>query len=83
MVTTKRAVPVKLKIFNGVLLNEKMSDARISKQVTPYLEEADSLRKRAEKEAGGGNYKGAVVTLEESTRQVTRAIRMAGIYIPG
>jgi len=66
-----------------VLLSEKMNDARISKQVTPFLEEADSLRKRAEKEAGGGNYKGAVVTLEESTRQVTRAIRMAGIYIPG
>jgi len=66
-----------------VLLDDKMKDARISKQAQPFLQEAHALRERAEQEAGKGDYEDAVVTLEESTRQVTRAIRMAGIFIPG
>jgi len=66
-----------------VLLDEKMKDERIRKQVRPFLDEAGDLRKRAEKEAVKGNYEDAVTTLEESTRQVARAIRMAGIFIPG
>jgi len=66
-----------------VLLDEKLKDARISKQVEPFLKEADTLRKRAEQEAGKGKFGEAVLTMEESTRQVTRAIRMAGIFIPG
>jgi len=66
-----------------VLLDEKMKNERISQQVEPFLEEAGALRKRAEKEAGKGKFDDAVATLEESTRQITRAIRMAGIFIPG
>jgi len=66
-----------------VLLDEKMKDERISKQVQPFLIEAGDLRKRAEQEAGKGKYEDAVATLEESTKQITRAIRMAGIFIPG
>ena len=66
-----------------VLLDEKMKDQRINKRVKPFLNEAGELRKLAEKEAGNGNYADAVATLEDSTRQLTRAIRMAGIFIPG
>jgi len=47
------------------------------------LDKAEALRKRAEKAAGKKDFDTAVKTLEESTREVTRAIRMAGIYIPG
>ncbi len=66
-----------------VLLGEKMKADRIKSRVQPLLDEADVLRSRAEQQAGKGDYENAVTTLEESTRQVTRAIRMAGIYIPG
>lgn len=66
-----------------VLLDEKLKDERINKQVKPFLEEANSLRARAEQEAERGDFDEAVVTLEESTKQVARAIRMAGIFIPG
>lgn len=66
-----------------VLLVEKLQQPRIEKQVQPLLEEAESLRKQAEQQAGKGGFEEAVTTLEESTHQVTRAIRMAGIYIPG
>ena len=66
-----------------VLLDEKMKEERISKQVQPLLGKAETLRKRAEKSASKGDFKSAVDLLEESTREVTRAIRLAGIYIPG
>jgi hypothetical protein len=66
-----------------VLLDEKMKDQRISKQVEPLLQEAGDLRRRAEEQADTGDFEQAVATLEESTRQVTRAIRSAGIFIPG
>lgn len=66
-----------------VLLNEKMKAERTKKQLQPLLDEADTLRNQAEQQAAKGAYGDAVTTLEESTRQVTRAIRMAGIYIPG
>jgi endonuclease III len=66
-----------------VLLDEKMKDQRISGQVEPFLEEAGMLRRQAEEQADAGEFEKAVSTLEESTRQVTRAIRSAGIFIPG
>ncbi len=66
-----------------VLLDEKMKDQRISGQVEPFLEEAVMLRRQAEEQADAGEFEKAVSTLEESTRQVTRAIRSAGIFIPG
>jgi len=66
-----------------VLLDEKMKEERISKQVQPLLGKAEKLRKRAKKSASKGDFESAVDLLEESTREVTRAIRMAGIYIPG
>jgi hypothetical protein len=66
-----------------VLLEEKLKDERISQRVDPLLDEATELRKKAEREAGKGQFEAAVTTLEESTKQVARAIRMAGIFIPG
>jgi len=66
-----------------VLLDEKMKEERISKRVQPLLGKAETLRKRAEKSALKSDFESAVELLEESTREVTRAIRMAGIYIPG
>jgi hypothetical protein len=45
--------------------------------------QAQSLRERAERRAGEGAWAEAVGLLEESTKELVRAIRAAGIYIPG
>ncbi len=44
---------------------------------------ARELRDRAEQRAGAGAWAEAVGLLEESTKELVRAIRAAGIYIPG
>ena len=44
---------------------------------------AKSLRSDAEQSARNGQYKEAIIILEQSTKEFVRAIRSAGIYIPG
>lgn len=41
------------------------------------------LRKQAEGEAARNDHKAGIRTLEESTRELVKAIRAAGVYIPG
>jgi hypothetical protein len=41
------------------------------------------LRARAEQEAGRRDHASAIRTLEDSTRELVKAIRAAGVYIPG
>jgi len=48
-----------------------------------FLQDAQALRSRAEKEAAAGKYEAAVQSLESSTTELVRALRRAGIYIPG
>lgn len=66
-----------------VLVEEKGGGQRVDEMVGRFVEKAGALRARAEREAGGGDYAGAVATLEQSTKELVRAIRSAGIYIPG
>ncbi|MGB5540441.1 MAG: hypothetical protein WBO37_10160 [Gammaproteobacteria bacterium] len=67
-----------------VLLKEKMgADSSLDARVRNYMESADGLRTRAEAEAGKGDYERAIQTLEDSTREIVKAIRSAGVYIPG
>jgi hypothetical protein len=67
-----------------VLLKDKIrGDSRIEERVQQFLDEADTLRSRAEQQAAAGEYPAAVSTLEQSTREIVRAIRSAGVYIPG
>ena len=67
-----------------VLLKEKMgANSRLEERVSKIMDSADGLRTRAEKEAGKGEYEQAISTLEASTREIVKAIRSAGIYIPG
>jgi hypothetical protein len=47
------------------------------------MKKAEELRQQGEKEASNGNFEKAIKILEESTQQIIRAIRMAGIFIPG
>jgi len=67
-----------------VLASKKMdTNSRTKKLVQSFLQKADTLREEAEKLATKGNYERSITRLEESTGQVMRAIRSAGVYIPG
>jgi hypothetical protein len=66
-----------------VLVQEKRASAGVDKMVTMYVQKAETLRVEAKRQAGTGDFDKAVVTLEQSTKELVRAIRSAGIYIPG
>ena len=67
-----------------VLLKEKMkTNWGIETMVNKFMDRADELRARADEQASDGAYENAVTTLEQSTKEIVRAIRSAGIYIPG
>ncbi len=65
-----------------LLLSEKRS-ADTDNMVKTYVDKAKGLRAQAEETAGRKDFEGAIKLLEESTGEVLRAIRNAGIYIPG
>ncbi|MDH3694882.1 MAG: hypothetical protein OER96_09960, partial [Gammaproteobacteria bacterium] len=66
-----------------VLLQDKMEGQKPNPMTQEFIDKATDLRFQAEKEASTGDYATAIRTLEDSTRQLVRAIRGAGIYIPG
>lgn len=69
-----------------MLITLLLQDKNRDKPGTPLqtaLEAAAKLRTQAEADASGGNYEAAVQSMEASTRELQRAIRGAGIYIPG
>jgi hypothetical protein len=51
--------------------------------VQPLLDKAAGLRKDAEAQAQRGDHDGAIKTLEDSTRELIKAVRAGGIYVPG
>lgn len=66
-----------------VLLAEKMEDERARTTAEGFISKAENLRGEAETEAGRERYEEAIGLLEQSTKELIRAIRSAGIYIPG
>lgn len=66
-----------------VLLAEKMESSPMRATAEKLISDAESLRSEAEKEADGGRFDEAIELLEQSTKELIRAIRSAGIYIPG
>jgi len=64
-----------------VLLDEKKT--QFDPQVRKYLEQAGSLRGQAEAAASRGQHADAIELLESSTGELVKAIRNAGVYIPG
>lgn len=71
------------KMLINTVLKEKYADPRFGKLMDIPLQKAEGLRVQAEGQAAGGDFESAIKLLEESTKQVIRAIRMAGIFIPG
>jgi len=72
------------KMLVTVLLEEKRaSNPNLESMVQKYLEQAAVLRANAEALAAKKDHEGAIKVLEDSTKELVRAIRGAGVYIPG
>lgn len=66
-----------------MLLKEKRGTVSVGAMVDQALSAAAALRSQAESEAARRDHEAAVRTLEQSTRELVKAIRGAGVYIPG
>ncbi len=72
------------KMLVKVLLEEKRANnPNLEGMVQKYLEQAAVLRASAEGLASRKDFDGAIKVLEDSTKELVRAIRGAGVYIPG
>ena len=65
------------------MLLKVLLDAPKAERAAPALDRATELRTQAESNAGKRDFEGATRLLEDSTRELVRAIRAAGVYIPG
>lgn len=63
-----------------ILVQKQSGDANPGRE---FVEKAAELRREAEAAARRGEYPGAIRLLEDSTRELVRAIRGAGVFIPG
>ncbi|MCU7941478.1 MAG: hypothetical protein KZQ87_02260 [Candidatus Thiodiazotropha sp. (ex Cardiolucina cf. quadrata)] len=66
-----------------LLLEDRNINAGTQSAVDKFLEDARRLRKLANKASEDGDFEEGIKKLEESTKQIVRAIRRAGVYIPG
>ena len=66
-----------------MLLNDKRGGAGVDTMVEQSVAAAAKLRAQAEEQAARRDHEAAVLTLEQSTRELVKAIRGAGVYIPG
>ena len=66
-----------------VLLHDKRGAAAVDSMIDRSVKAAAVLRAQAEAQAGQSEHGLAVKTLEDSTRELVKAIRSAGVYIPG
>jgi len=70
-------------MLKSLLVEEKEKSDYTREQINKFVEQAKLLRQQADAYAGDGAYEVAIGLLEQSTKQLVRAIRSAGIYIPG
>jgi len=72
------------KMLVKVLLDEKRANnPSLETMVQKYVDQAAVLRTNAEAVANKKDFDTAVKLLEDSTKELVRAIRGAGVYIPG
>jgi tetratricopeptide (TPR) repeat protein len=70
-------------LITVLLADRKDAQGAMPPQMQPYVDKAAALRSEAEAQAKAGDHAGAVRTLENATRELVRAIRAGGVYIPG
>lgn len=66
-----------------LLLEDKQGNPGIDEMVRGFLRKAGQLRGQAEAAASHGDHAAAIQLLETSTAELVKAIRNAGVYIPG
>jgi len=71
------------KMMTTLLLQKKKLEPMMQLRFDEAMKKANELREKAEALAAKGDYTAAIQRLEESTKFIVRAIRSAGIYIPG
>lgn len=65
------------------LLAQKTDQPALRGQVQPFLDRAAAGRAAAEAAAAKGDHAQATETLEEATKELIRALRAAGVFLPG
>jgi len=67
-----------------MLVTMLLADRReAAPMMQPVLDRADQIRKDGLAQAQRGDHRAAIKSLEDSTRELVRAIRAGGLYIPG
>ena len=66
-----------------VLAADKPRITGVDGMLNGFVAKAVALRKQAEETSRGGDHAAAIERLEDSTRELVRAIRSLGIFIPG
>lgn len=69
---------------HAMLIKVLLSDRKdMAGTLAPFTDKAAALRREAEAKARGGDHAAGIRLLEDSTKELVRAIRSGGIYIPG
>ncbi len=71
------------RMLADVLFAEKLAASPMRDSATAFRNRADDLRSAAESAAADERFDKAIDLLEQSTKELIRAIRSAGVYIPG
>ena len=70
-------------LINVLLAERKDAAGAMPPSMQAFVDKAATLRNDAEGQAKRGEHGAAIKLLEDSTRELVRAIRSGGIYIPG
>jgi hypothetical protein len=70
-------------LIKVLLADRKDASGAMPATMQTFTEKAATLRREAETQARNGDHAAAIRLLEESTRELVRAIRSGGLYIPG
>jgi hypothetical protein len=70
-------------LINVLLAERKDPGGAMPPSMQGAVDKAAALRRDADAQAKRGDHAGAIKLLEDSTRELVRAIRAGGLYIPG
>ena len=70
-------------LIKVLLADRKDASGALPPVMQPFIDRAGTLRQQADGLAQRGDHAAAVKLLEDSTRELVRAIRAGGVYIPG
>lgn len=70
-------------LINVLLADRKDARGAMPPAMQPFIDRAEAMRRDADAAARSGDHAAGIKLLEDSTRELVRAIRAGGIYIPG